>query len=137
MAETNRAETRMVLPIFPADTNHYRTLFGGQAVAWIDQAAFICATRWCRRKVVTVHIGEVNFHHPVREGSIVELIARLKRTGRTSMHVAVEMWWEPMDRDERVLACQAECILVALDDEDHPVAVPQLPAAGAEGPARR
>jgi len=27
----------------------------------------------------------------VREGSIVELIARLMRTGHTSMHVAVEM----------------------------------------------
>nr|WP_245863626.1 hotdog domain-containing protein [Candidatus Viridilinea mediisalina] len=55
----------MVFPIFPADTNHYGTLFGGQAVAWIDQAAFICATRWCRRKVVTVHLGEINFHHAV------------------------------------------------------------------------
>lgn len=126
MAEPGRAETRMVFPIFPADTNHYRTLFGGQAVAWIDQAAFICATRWCRRKVVTVHIGEVSFHHAVREGSIVELVARLVRTGRSAMHIAVELWWEPMDYDERVLACQAECVLVALDDDDRPVAVPPL-----------
>lgn len=47
------AETRMVYPIFPADANHYGTLFGGQAMSWMDQAAFICATRWCRRKVVT------------------------------------------------------------------------------------
>lgn len=129
MTKPNRAETRMVFPIFPADTNHYGTLFGGQAVAWIDQAAFICATRWCRRKVVTVHFGEVSFHHAVRQGSIIELVARLVRTGRSSMHIAVELWWEPMDRDERVLACQAECILVALDEYDRPVAVPQLEPA--------
>lgn len=134
MAEPNRAETRMVFPIFPADTNHYGTLFGGQAVAWIDQAAFICATRWCRRKVVTVHFGEVSFHHAVREGSIVELVARLVRTGTSAMHIAVELWWEPMDHDERVLACQAECVLVALGDDDRPVAVPALPSAGGETP---
>lgn len=126
MSAADRVETRMVFPVFPMNTNHYRTLFGGTAVAWIDQAAFICATRWCRRKVVTVRISEVNFHHPVREGSIVEVIARLVGTGRSSMRVAVDVWWEPMDRDERVLACQAECVLVALDDHNRPIAVPPL-----------
>ncbi|WP_298403458.1 acyl-CoA thioesterase [uncultured Chloroflexus sp.] len=133
MPKSHHVETRMVFPIFPADTNHYGTLFGGQAVAWIDQAAFVCATRWCRRKVVTVHLSEVNFRHPVREGSIVELIARLVRTGRSSMHISVEMWWEPMDHEERVLACQAECVLVAIGDDGKPVPVPSLdPAALAE-----
>lgn len=126
MSAAARAETRMVFPVFPVDTNHYRTLFGGKAVAWIDQAAFICATRWCRRKVVTVRISEVNFHHPIREGSIVEVIARLVRTGRSSMQIAVDVWWEPMDHEERVLACQATCVLVALDDNNRPVAVPPL-----------
>ncbi|MGQ9549712.1 MAG: acyl-CoA thioesterase [Roseiflexus sp.] len=129
MSAGERAETRMVFPVFPTDTNHYRTLFGGKAVAWIDQAAFICATRWCRRKVVTVRISEVNFHYPIREGSIVEVIARLVRTGRSSMQVAVDVWWEPMDHEERLLACQATCVLVALDDQNRPVAVPPLTEA--------
>lgn len=42
------------------------------------------------------------------------------------MRVAVDVWWEPMDHDERVLACQAECVLVALDENDRPVTVPPL-----------
>lgn len=129
MSAGERAETRMVFPVFPTDTNHYRTLFGGKAVAWIDQAAFICATRWCRRKVVTVRISEVNFHHPIREGSIVEVIARLVRTGRSSMQIAVDVWWEPMDHEERLLACQATYVLVALDDQNRPVAIPPLTEA--------
>jgi methylmalonyl-CoA mutase cobalamin-binding domain/chain len=79
-------------------------------------------------------LPEVNFHHAVREGSIVELVARLVRTGTSSMHIAVELWWEPMDYDERVLACQAECVLVALGADDQPVAVPPLrPATDEEG----
>ncbi|MCX7860524.1 MAG: hypothetical protein N2385_10565 [Chloroflexus sp.] len=83
-------------------------------------------------EVMTAHLSEVNFRHPVREGSIVELIARLVRTGRSSMHISVEMWWEPMDHEERVLACQAECVLVAIGDDGKPVAVPPLESAAPE-----
>lgn len=108
-------ETRMVFTVFPGDTNHYHTLFGGTAMAWMDQAAFICATRWCRRKVVTVHTGEIDFRHAVPEGSIVELVARVVATGRSSMTVRVEMHVEPMDRDDRVLATSGEFVMVALD----------------------
>jgi acyl-CoA hydrolase len=54
------------------------------------------------------------------------VIARLVRTGRSSMQIAVDVWWEPMDYEERVLACQATCVLVALDDNNRPVAVPPL-----------
>jgi acyl-CoA hydrolase len=119
-------ETRMVYPIFPANANHYNTLFGGQAMAWMDQAAFICATRWCRSKVVTAHSSEIDFHHSMPVGTIVEVIARLIKVGRTSMNVHVEMWLEPMDRLERKLACQGEFVLVAIDDDNRPKPVPPL-----------
>ena len=120
------AETRMVHPVFPGDTNHHHTLFGGTAMAWMDEAAFICATRWCRMPVVTVHSGAMSFHHPVPEGTIVEVIARVVRTGRTSITVLVELWVEPMDRDERLLASQAEIVLVAMDGAKRPQPVPPL-----------
>jgi acyl-CoA hydrolase len=116
----------MVHPVFPGDTNHYHTLFGGRAMAWMDQAAFICATRWCRRKVVTVHSDAIDFHHPVPEGSIVELVATVTATGRSSMTVQVEMWVEPMDQPQRNLACRGSFVLVALDAQQRPVQVPKL-----------
>ncbi len=124
------AETRMVYPIFPGDTNHYGTLFGGQAMAWMDQAAFITATRWARRKVVTVHSSAIDFKHPVPQGSIVELVAWIKRTGRTSMTVEVEMWVEAMQKDERRLASRGAFVLVALDEAGRPTPVPPLPEGG-------
>jgi acyl-CoA hydrolase len=126
IAPAQVAETRMVYPIFPANANHHDTLFGGQVMAWMDQAAFICATRWCRRKVVTAHSSAIDFHHAVPIGTIVELIARLISVGRTSMSVHVELWVEPMDRNERVLACQGNFVLVALDSDNRPTGVPPL-----------
>jgi acyl-CoA hydrolase len=59
----------MVRAVFPGDANHYRTLFGGTAMAWMDQAAFIAATRFARRKVVTVHSNAIDFRQPIREGT--------------------------------------------------------------------
>lgn len=119
-------ETRMVYPVFPVNANHYDTLFGGQVMAWMDQAAFICATRWCRRKVVTAHSSAIDFHHPVPVGTIIEIVARIKAVGRTSMQVYVELWVEPMDRAERTLACHGEFTLVAVDSLNRPTPVPPL-----------
>ncbi|MEM1057273.1 MAG: acyl-CoA thioesterase [Bacteroidota bacterium] len=128
-------ETRMVFTVFPGDTNHYHTLFGGTAMAWMDQAAFICATRWARRKVVTVHTSEISFKHAVPEGSIVELVARVVQTGRSSMTVRVEMFVEPMDREDRLLATSGEFVMVALDSLGQSAAVAPMAdrSARAEG----
>jgi acyl-CoA hydrolase len=123
---TDFPETRMVYPIFPGSANHYDTLFGGQAMAWMDQAAFICATRWCRQKVVTAHSSAIDFHESIPVGTIVELVANVIKVGRTSMTVQVQLWVEPMKRNERTLACEGTFVLVAVDDHNQPVPVPPL-----------
>ena len=119
-------ETRMTQIVFPGDTNHYNSLFGGIAIGWMDQAAYIAAVRWCRRKVVTRHTSEIDFREPVRAGEIVELVAWITRTGRTSMRVRVDLWVEQVLSDRRTLACTGEFVMVALDENDHPTPVPPL-----------
>jgi acyl-CoA hydrolase len=119
-------ETRMVYPIFPGSTNHYDTLFGGQAMAWMDQAAFIAATRWCRQKVVTAHSSAIDFHASIPVGTIVELVAKVVKVGRSSMTVQVQLWVEPMQHAERNLACEGTFVLVAVNEHNQPVAVPPL-----------
>ena len=44
------AETRITKAVFPNTTNHYATLFGGTALQWMDEAAFITATRFPGKK---------------------------------------------------------------------------------------
>lgn len=115
-------ETRMVYPVFPGTTNHYGTLFGGTAMAWMDQAAFVAATRYARRKVVTVHSDAIDFRRPVPLGAIVELLARVVEVRRTSMRVEVEMWVEPVrEGAEPYLAARGGFVLVAVDEEGRPV----------------
>src|SRR3954451_9050500 len=87
-------EARLIEMVFPEQTNHYGTLFGGQALALMDKAAFIAASRYARSTVVTGSSERVAFHGPVRQGHLVELIARVVATGRTSMTVEVDLFAE-------------------------------------------
>lgn len=119
-------EVRLFEMVFPEQTNHYGTLFGGQALALMDKAAFIAASRYARRTVVTASSERIDFHVPVREGQLVELIARLTSTGRTSMAVDVDLYTEDLLSGERQLATRGRFTLVALDDAGQPIAVPTL-----------
>ena len=88
------SETRFFKAVFPNTTNHYDTLFGGQTLHMMDEASFICATRFSRKKVVTVSSDRVDFNKPIPQGSIVELIANVTRVGKTSCTVTVEVFME-------------------------------------------
>ena len=74
----NKSETRIFKAVFPNTTNHYDTLFGGTAMALMDEAAFITATRFARKKVVTVSSDKIRFHqtHSLRHAD------RTHRPGR-------------------------------------------------------
>ena len=112
--------------VFPGATNHHGTLFGGDALSYMDSAAFIAATRYCRRKVVTRHLSEMEFRRPIPQGTLVELVARVVKTGRTSMTVQVDLFVEEMYSEKRQLGCAGSFVLVSLGDDGQPVPVPAL-----------
>ena len=80
-------EARLQEIVFPDHANHLGTLFGGQALAWMDKAAFIAASRYARTVVVTARSEQIDFHTSVPKGALVDLVARVVETGRTSMQV--------------------------------------------------
>ncbi len=113
--------------VFPNQTNHYGTLFGGHALRLMDQAAFISASRYCRSTVVTACSERVDFHTPVHQGQLVELVARVIAVGRTSMTVQVELFAEQLLSGKRQLCTRGRFVLVALDRRGRPASVPKLP----------
>jgi acyl-CoA hydrolase len=60
--------------VLPGDLNHYGFLFGGRLLAWIDEAAWIAASiDYPHCQFVTVAMDTVEFHHSVREGTILRI----------------------------------------------------------------
>ena len=110
------AELRMVEMVFPDRTNHYGTLFGGEALAMMGKAAFVAATRHSRRVVVMAASQKVDFVAPVAGGDLVELVPRVTRAGNRSMTVEVEFWAEGLLSGALRRAAVGEFVMVAVKD---------------------
>lgn len=115
--------TKVSKAIFPGTTNHYDTLFGGTALKWMDEVSFITATRFTRQKVVTVSSSRVDFKKAIPEGTIAELIGKVKMVGKTSIVVGVEIYLEDMYSDERHLAVNGDFTFVAIDENRKPISI--------------
>lgn len=117
------SKTRVTKAIFPNTTNHYDTLFGGTAMQWMDEVAFITATRFTRLKVVTVSSDRLDFKKAIPEGSIVELVGSVVKVGRSSLEIHVQVFLEAMLEDSRSLALEGSFTFVALGDDKKPVKI--------------
>ncbi|WP_327017997.1 acyl-CoA thioesterase [Croceibacter atlanticus] len=117
------SETRFFKAVFPNTTNHYDTLFGGQTLHMMDEASFICATRFSRKKVVTVSSDRVDFNKPIPQGSIVELIANVTRVGKTSCTVTVEVFMEDMYNYNREKVVNGSFTFVAIGEDKQPIPI--------------
>ncbi|GAL75991.1 cytosolic long-chain acyl-CoA thioester hydrolase family protein [Nonlabens ulvanivorans] len=119
----NDSETRIFKAVFPNTTNHYDTLFGGTALHMMDEVSFICATRFSRKKVVTISTDQIDFKKPIPQGSIVELVARISRVGNTSCTVEVSMFMEDMYSYKREKVVTGNFTFVAIDDDKNPTPI--------------
>lgn len=56
-----RAETRQFKVIFPNTLNDHDTLFGGTAMKWMDEVAYITAIRFSKKKWLPYQLKKFNF----------------------------------------------------------------------------
>jgi len=108
----------------PTDVNFGGNVHGGSAMKWLDQAGYVCATGWSGRYCVTAFVGDINFHSPVRVGNLVEVHAKIIHTGRTSMHIAVDLYSRNPSDGEGRKAIHSLMVFVAVNEAGRPVAVP-------------
>ena len=117
------SETRIFKAVFPNTTNHYDTLFGGTAMLWMDEVAFITATRFSRQRMVTVSSDRIDFKKPIPAGTIVELKGSIVHVGNTSLKVQVDIIIEQMYSDHREHAIKGQFTFVAIDENKKPVKI--------------
>ncbi len=108
----------------PSDVNFGGKMFGGSVMKWIDLAGYACATGWSGRYCVTAYVGGIQFESPIAIGDLVETRARLLLTGRTSMHIAVDVFSRPPIADDYARTTSCLMVFVAVDEAGKPVPVP-------------
>ena len=113
-----------VIPM-PADTNGNGDIFGGWVMAQVDLAGSVLPARHVQGRMATVAVNEFVFKHPVRVGDILSFFSSVKRIGRTSITVDVEVFAERFsEQGNYVKVTEALVTYVAIDAEGRPRPLP-------------
>ncbi len=121
----SESKTEQIQIIMPEHINGDNRLFGGRLVEWIDVVAAVVARRHSNRNVTTVTIDNLHFKAPAYLNDMIVLVGRITYVGRTSMEVRVDTFIESFS-GSKSLVNRAYLLLVALDENDRPVQVPEL-----------
>lgn len=110
----------------PSDVNYGGNVHGGSVMKWIDQAGYACASSWSSSYCVTVYVGGIRFISPIKIGHIVKVEAEVIYTGRTSMHIAINVFSRNIKRKDFEKKTHCIIVFVAVDDEGHSAEVPKF-----------
>lgn len=123
-------ETRLIEVVFPALTNHYGTLFAGNALSLMAKSAFVTATRLCRQTVVLARADDCRFLKPVPQGRLVEMVGRVAEVTAKKIVVDVEMLAEVLTSGEQVVANRGRFVFATVDADGRAVPVAVAAASG-------
>jgi len=118
-----KSETKQFKAIFPGALNNQDTLFGGIALQWMDEVAYITALRFAKKKMVTVSAEKVQFLLPVKPGAIAEIIGKVIKVKNIKIEIQVEIYIEDMFSDNRQKAVDGLFTFAAIDEKSKPVPI--------------
>jgi acyl-CoA hydrolase len=104
----------------PGDVNFGGKVHGGAVMKWIDQAAFACASSWAEGYCVTVYAGGIRFFKPILIGNLVKIGAKVIYTGKTSMHIAVDVFSRKISDPEFIKTTHCVIVFVSVDENGNP-----------------
>ena len=118
-----RTETHQFRIVFPNFLNDNFNLFGGIAMQWMDEVAYITAIRFTRMKVVTVSVDNLKFKKAIKPGEMVEIIGRVAKVGKVKLVIQVEIFVENSDSDQREQAVEASFTFASVNSKNVPVLI--------------
>ncbi|MFN3939074.1 MAG: acyl-CoA thioesterase [Chitinophagales bacterium] len=124
---TSDSFTTVTQLVMPNDTNTMNNLMGGNLLKWMDVASGICASKHASKPAVTVSVDNVSFSRPIKIGDVVTINAQVTRAFNTSMEIYIEVFKENFTTgSDRIRCNEAYFTFVALADDGHSAAVPEL-----------
>lgn len=100
-------------------------LSGGKLMWWIDETATISARRYAGSDVTTARVDDLQILRPAFNKDTVVVKAKVTYVGNSSMDVKVDVFTERFC-GEQTLTATANVLMVALDENEKPITVPEL-----------
>ena len=112
--------------VLPEHLNHYGALFGGYLLQWVDEYAWIAATRdYPGATFVTVAMDDVVFRKGVRQGAILRFLIEKAKEGRSSVSYGVTVFRDDLDTGEEERIFTTHVSFVNVDAEGKSQRLPE------------
>lgn len=113
------------------DTGHAGVLWGGNMMAWVDEAGGIFAGLITRNQaMVTKAFTDIDFKRQVRPGDLVSFWGRAARWGSTSLHIEIKVTASRHGEHQEDEVLDVTGVFVAIDKAGNKTRV--LPRDGEE-----
>lgn len=101
----------------PEHLNHFGYLFGGQMLKWIDEYAWMAASKdFPGMMLVTRAMDRVEFQSRVRSGSILRFVISKDEQRITSVTYTVHVYASEPNRHEELQVFSTKVTFVAVDE---------------------
>ncbi len=107
--------------VLPQHTNQLGNLLGGQLMHWIDICAALASSKHAGKICVTASVDTIDFHHPIKLGDVVTIVASVNRVFNSSMEVGVSVCAENFTKGKKRHTNSAYLTFVGLSSEGKPV----------------
>ena len=87
---------------------------------WMDEVAYITATRFTRQKMFTVNTENISFLKAVHTNSIVEIVGRVEKAASVKLRVKIEVYAENMYDRNRYKVVESVFVFATLDSNMNP-----------------
>ena len=106
------------------DLGVHGNLFGGNMLAWIDEAAASMAAEVCRTpNLVTIKIDEVIFRQPVKQGFQIGIYGEVGYIGNTSITLQIEARKRNLYNHQEDVVCSTHITFVRIDEYGSPIPI--------------
>lgn len=117
--------TRLTILVTPEMANFDGVMHGGDLLKKLDQVAYICASRYTRKRVVTLSVDRVLFRTPIPIGAVLHFYASINYTGHTSCEVGIKVLSEDV-KTGQVIHCNTTYITMVAMENKRPCKIEPL-----------
>lgn len=118
MTQISAVQQRVVMPRYLNDNGD---LFGGDAMKWMDEVAYLAAHKYTDQKLVTVTVEKIRFLKPVKEGDFIEIKAEVNEVRGLRLMIKVVIEKGIQNQEKQITAIDAMFVFAAVDERGRPV----------------
>lgn len=110
----------------PEHLNHHGFLFGGQLLKWVDELAWLAASRdFPGIRFVTIGMEQVHFRHPVLNGSIMRFQIERRQQSTTAITYAVDVYADAPGASNEIHVFDNLVTFVSVNEQGNKQPLPQ------------